>query len=299
MRAGLSLALAAALAWPAGARAQTSSTFPFPPWHARAAAVGGAGVAARGLEFTVLNPAGLEGARGAQFSFHEAPAGSNDGLVTLAYGDGWGTASLAFQRRDWGAVAEELGLDDLSAGEQAIRLGYARSLPGTGLTVGAAVSRLDSDYLGVRTGGWAVDAGLQGELVAGLRGGVSVIHAGSLTNDEGEEVTVPGRLRAGTAFTRPAGPLAVTVLADVGSPLEGDRTLDAHLGSEVRYSRSAFAGTVRAGWKSLGNPYGAGEAERAWSFGGGIALGRIRADVARTTGGSLEDETFISLSLTW
>ncbi len=295
------LAVLAALAggFPASAQDQAASaTFPFPPWHARAAALGGAGTAEAGLEFTVANPAALAGARGAQFSFHEAPAGSDDGLIALASGGRWGTASLLFQRRDWGAVARELGLDDLSAGEQAIRLGYARAL-GRVVTVGAAVSRLDSDYLGVRTGGWAVDAGVQARLAAGVRAGASIVHAGRLTNDEGEEVRVGGRARAGVSLARPAGPVTVAVLADAATPLRGERTVDAHLGSELRYARGAAGATLRGGWRSLGNPYGAGDAEQAWSFGAGLALGRIRLDLARTAGGSLDDETFVSLSLSW
>lgn len=299
MRAALCAAVLAALAAGTRAHAQAASgTFPFPPWHAGAAAVGGAGTAARGLEFTAVNPAALDGVRGAQFSHHDSPAGSQDGAIVLAHGGAWGTVSLAFQRRDWGAVAEDLGLADLSAGEQAVRVAYARPLASR-VSVGAAVSRLDSDYLGVRAGGWALDAGVQANAGAGLRLGAALVHAGRLRNDEEEEVRIPSRVRAGGAWTRPAGPVAVTLLADAAMPMEGERTADLHLGSEARYARAALTASLRGGWRSLGNPYGAGDAERAWSFGGGMALGRIRADVARTVGGSLDDETFLSLSLSW
>jgi hypothetical protein len=298
MKAALLALCALAAVAPEVSAQTTSTTFPFPPWHARTAGLGGVGAALGGLEFGGLNPAAYAAARGAQFSHHQSAAESQDGALSLAHGGEWGTISLSLQRRDWGAVAADLGLDDLSAGEQSLSVGYAARLAGPRLSFGAAVFRLDTDYLGVRSSGWALDAGIQARPGAGVQLGAALTHAGRLENDEGEEIRLPTRARVGAAWTARRGALALTTAADAAALLRASG-VDLHLGSEATYARGAVAGAVRAGWRTLANPYGAGYNEGSWSVGAGAALGRIRADVARTTSGSLEDETFLSLSFSW
>jgi hypothetical protein len=249
------------------------------------------------MEYAVLNPASLAGARGAQFSRHNSAAGSKDDLIALAHTGRWGTVGVTFQRRDWGEVARDLGLDDLSAGEQDVSMGYARSVGR--FRAGAAVGRLDTDYLGVRAGGWAVDAGVQADAGRGIRLGTALIHAGRLENDEGQEVRLPTRVRSGGAWTVARSSLELTATGDVALPVEGGADPDFHAGAEGGYQRAGMSVVLRAGWRSLGNPYGAGEAEQNWTFGAGASFGRIRADLARAVRGSFEDETFLSLSVVW
>lgn len=301
MRARAAAAVIASLvASPCASFAQgevVSSTFPFPAWHAAPAAEGGAGSARPGMEYAVLNPAALAGARGGQFSRHDSPAGSDDNLITLAHTGRWGTLGVTFQRRDWGEVARDLGLDDLSAGEQDISVGYARVLGQ--FRAGVSVARLDTDYLGVRAGGWGVDVGMQADAGRGLRVGAAMIHAGRLENDEGDPVRLPARVRSGGSWTLTRSALAVTTSGDVAVPLEGKRDPDLHAGVQAGYGRGSLGAVLRTGWRSLGNPYGAGEAEKNWTFGGGVSFGKLRADLARAVGGSLDDETFLSLSVGW
>ncbi len=280
------------------APAQAPSTFPFDAWNARAAALGGAGTAGAGLEFSSANPAAVAGARGGQFSRHASPGDATDSNLSVALGGrAWGTVELSFRRRDWGEVAKDLGLEDLTAGEQSVGLGYALRLAGGRVALGASAARLDADYLGARSSGWAFDVGAQASPGRGTRVGVSLLHAGSMSG-EGDTADLPTQLRGGVGWAGRVRSLELAALADAGLPRSGSG-MDLHAGVEAGYSAGPVRASGRAGWRSLGNPYGDGSAERSWSVGGGAEIARVRFDVAQALGGTLGDETFLSLSVRW
>ena len=286
------------LAYASRAHAQESSAFPFEGWHARAAALGGAGVALQGLEFTPLTPAAAAGHRGTQLSRHLSPADAEDTGLAVAHSGRFGTVSLLFRRRDWGEVAKDLGLEDLSAGEQAVGFGYAHTLAGDRVRFGVSAARLDTDYLGARSSGWALDAGVQARAGAGITVGAALLHAGRITDDEDERVTLPTQVRGGAAWNGQLRGLGLTVAADAAVPREGSGR-DLHAGAEARYTAGPLVVSGRGGFRSLGNPYGDDSSEQAWTVGGGAEFGRVRVDIAQAIGGTLGDETFLSLSLRW
>lgn len=293
MGAAVLLAATAAVA-----DAQTASTFPFEAWNAKAAALGGAGTAASGVEFAPLNPAALAGVSGAQISRHVGASDAEDIHADVATRTRFGTVAVSFRRRDWGRVAEELGLDDLTAGEQALGIAYAVA-PGVGrVSAGAAVSRVDTDYLGAKSGGWSVDAGARLALRRDLHVGGSLLHSGRMTDDADEPTKLPTQLRAGGGWTPKFGLVDALLLADVALPTGGEGS-DVHAGVGASADVGAVRVSTRAGWRSLGNPYGDDSSERSWSFGGGAGFGPIEVDLAHATGGTLGGETFLSLSIRW
>ncbi|HEX8692346.1 MAG TPA: hypothetical protein VF746_08015 [Longimicrobium sp.] len=284
------------------ARAQegaAASTFPFEAWNARTAALGGAGTALLGMEASPLNPAAAAGARGTQLSRHLAPSDAEDTHVSVAHGGRWGTLELTFRRRDWGKVAEDLGLDDLGAGEQAVGLGYSLALAGGRVAVGASAARLDTDYLGARSSGWALDAGAQASLGRGVRAGAALVHAGRMEGGEGEEVRLPTQVRTGLAWAGRARGAGLAAAADVALPTTGGGGADLHAGVEAAFDAGPVRLAGRGGWRSLANPYGDGGAERSWSLGAGAEVAGVRLDLAQALGGTLGDETFLTLSVRW
>jgi hypothetical protein len=146
-----------------------------------------------------------------------------------------------------------------------------------------------------------VDAGARAALGRGVSVGASLLRAGGLTaeGDDGERRTEHGaQLRGGAAWELRAAGVGWTALADVAAPIRGGDP-DLHAGLQGEAAAGPVRVSGRAGWRALGNPYGDGGRERAFTFGGGAEFARIRLDVAQAVGGTLGDETFVSLSVGW
>lgn len=299
---GVLLFLAASLVLPLSAAAQDEergeTSFPLAPWHARVVALGGAGAAIEGLEFLRLNPAAGAGQRGGHVSRRSSAVGAEDYDLALAHGGRWGTVVLHVRQRDWGEIAGDLGLDDLRATEQAGGLSYALSTAGGRVGLGVSLLRLEADYLGARSSGWALDLG--GRLVAG-RGislGVALLRASrGLAGPHGRS-PLPTRARTGLAWQgEVVSRTKVVVLADAAMPLAWEAP-EVSAGVELAHTVGPVTGLGRAGWHGWPSRPAVGGGH-VWGAGGGIAFGALRADIGYILGGVLGNETSLSLSLRW
>lgn len=287
--------------WARAQRDRAESTFPFEPWNAQAVAVGGAGVAAGGLAFLAVNPAAAAGRRTALVSYRRSPAGLRDYAVELAHRWSWGTLALAVRRRDWGEVASDLGLGDLTAGEQSLGAGYAHELLGGRLRWGVALSRLNQDFLGNRAGGWAADVGVQASLAGGLRAGAALLHMGEGMEASGSRDAgrLPSRARAGAEWQGRLGSFRVVALSDVAVPLRRYSGLDLHVGMALDYGAGPLVAGGRAGWRALADSHGTGRNETAVSFGGALGLGPVGVEIATAPRGAIGTDLVVSLSARW
>ncbi len=296
----LGLALAGACSAVAGAAAQRAeSNFPLEPLHARPVALGGAGVALRGAEFSLLNPAASAGTRGAELSHRASPIGARDYAIALAAGAHWGTIRMAARRRDWGQIAADLGLTDLTVGEQSLSLAYAGRAVRERLGWGVSFARLDANYLDSRTATWAMDAGAQGVLGRGFSLGLSLLHAGRGFAGDSGPAALPARLRPGVAWQGKVRGLRVATALDLPTRLALDSPPDVHAGLEVGGAWGPAKAAIRSGYRSLLNRDAGGSRQGAWGLGGGLNVGRIAVDIAYTFGVVFGDERFVSLSIRW
>lgn len=280
-----------------GARAE--SNFPFEPLHASTVALGGAGAALQGMAFSSLNPAASAGERGAEASHRASPIGARDYLISVGHGGGWGTVRATARRRDWGQIARDLGLPDLTVGEQTVAVTFADRAAGDRLAWGVSLARLDADYLGARTGTWSMDVGTQVRLPRGVRIGAGVLHLGNgFRGDEGRS-PLPTRLRPGVAWQGRIWRLQLAAAVDLAVPPAFDSPPDVHTGAEVHHTTGPVTGALRAGYRSLVNRDGSGSRRGDLALGGGLRIGWIAADIAYSFGAVFGDERFVSLSVIW
>jgi len=294
-----SLLVVCSLPTSAAAQERTESSFPFEPLNAWAVALGGAGAGKHGAAFSSLNPAALAGERGAELSHRASPIGTRDYAIAAGHAGRWGTLRIAARRRDWGEIAQDLGIEGLTAGEQSIALTVADRVIRGRAAWGLSLARLDADYLGSRSGTWAADAGAQVYLGRGFGVGVALLHAGKGFENEGGRAPLPTRIRPGVAWEGRLGPLHLATAGDLPVPLALDSPPDMHAGVEVGGTWGPVTGAARAGYRSLVNRDGSASRQGAWTLGGGIRLGRIAVDIAYTFGIVFGDERFVSLSLHW
>jgi hypothetical protein len=99
---------------------------------------------------------------------------------------------------------------------------------------GVALARLDANYLGARTGTWAVDAGAQAVMGRGFSLGIALLHAGRGFESDGGRAPLPTRIRPGAAWQGRLGRLHAAVVADVPVPARLDSPPDLHTGVELR-----------------------------------------------------------------
>ena len=288
-----------ALAVLLGQGQRAESVFPFEPVHAWPVALGGAGVALRGAQFSLLNPAASAGERAAEISHRASPIGAEDYAISVDFGGHWGTIRLAALRRDWGEIARDLGLDGVTAGEQSVSLAFAGPAIGKRFTWGLSLARLDANYVGSRTGTWALDGGGQGLLGRGFSFGVAVLHAGRGFESEGGRAPLPTRIRPGGAWQGRLGRLHAVLAADLPVPASFDSPPDLHTGVELGGTWGRVSAATRGGFSSLANRDGSGSRQGVWALGGGIGMGPIAADIAYAFGAVFGDERFVSLTIRW
>lgn len=275
------------------------STFPFEPVHACPVGLGGGGVALGGAQFSLLNPAAPVGAQAADISHRTSPIGARDYAISLGFGGLWGTIHVAARRRDWGEIARDLGLNDLTAGEQSLSISFARPIIRKNLTGGVSVSRLDANYLGVRTGTWAFNAGAQAAIGRGFTLGIALLQAGLGFDSQGGRAPLPTRIRPGAAWKGRLSRLQLTAVADVPVPTHFDSPPDLHAGVELRGTWGSMSAATRAGYRSLAHRDGSGSSQGDWALGGGISMGPVAADVAYSFGAVFGNDRFISLTVRW
>lgn len=283
----------------ASGQARAESGFPFEALRARAVALGGAGGAAAGWDFGALNPAAVAGERGAELSHRASPTGATDLAISIGHGNERGSVRLTFRRRDWGRIAGDLGLNDLTVGEQAVSLTVADQLGRGPLRWGLSVAKLDADYLGARTGTWGTDLGAQVHVGAGLRAGLALLHAGRGFPTQGERAPLPMRIRPSAAWTAGIGSLEMLAAVDVAMPPTLDAPSDLHAGVEIRSDVGTLTFAGRGGYSSLADRDGSGTRRGTVGLGAGVGIGPVAADFAFTFGTVLGDERFISLSFRW
>lgn len=282
------------------ARAQgAESSFPLEPLHASAVGLGAAGVAVRGAPFFSLNPAATAQVRGVELSHWTSPTGARDVAFALGHGSAWGTVRLAVRRRTWGSIAGDLGLTDLTVGEQSIVMGFARRELHERLNWGLSFGRLDADYLGTRQHAWSVDLGAQANAGHGFLIGLSILHLGTDFQTDGTAIPLPTRIRPGIAWERQTRQLRVLAAADVPFAIASDVPSDFHAGAEVGGTWGTLNAMIRGGYQSLADRDGGASRQGKWSVGGGLRVLQIRADVAYVLGGVFGPERFLSLSLHW
>ncbi len=296
----LGLALVGACSAAAAAPAQrTESNFPLEPLHAWPVALGGAGVALRGAEFSLINPAALAGTHGAELSHRASPIGAREYAISVAVGGHWGTIHMAARRRDWGEIAADLGLSDLTVGEQSLSLAYAGRAIHNRLGFGVSFARLDANYLDARTATWAMDAGVQGVVGRGFSLGLALLHAGRGFSGDSGPAPLPARLRPGVAWQGKVRSLRVATALDLPVRSALDAPPDVHAGLEVGGTWGPAKAAVRTGYRSLVNRDAGGSRQGAWALGGGLNVRRIAVDIAYTFGVVFGDERFVSLSIRW
>jgi len=278
---------------------KAESNFPFEALHAWPVALGGAGAGLHGAQFSLLNPAAIVGDHAAEVSHRATPIGARDYAISVSFSGLWGTIHVGARRRDWGAIARDLGLYDLTAGEQSVSVGFARSIGGNRVTWGASLARLDANYLGARTGTWAFDGGTQAVVGRGFSLGIAVLQAGRGFESETGRAPLPTRLRPGAAWQGQIGKLHLTAAGDVPFSLHRDAKPDVHMGLELRATWGSVSAASRAGYRSLANRDGSGTREGTWALGGGLSMGPVAADVAYAFGAVFGDERFISLTVRW
>ena len=296
---GLALLVLCSPAALAATQGRAESGFPFDPVHARAVALGGVGAALPGVAFSFLNPAALAGERGAEVSHRASPTGARDYLISVGHGGAWGTIRLTARRRDWGEIARDLGVDGLTAGEQSVALTLAKTVARGRLAWGASIARLDADYVGAKTGTWAMDLGAQAQVGRGFALGVSLLHAGSGFSGGNGRAPLPRRIRSGAAWEGRVGRLELGAAADLAMSPAFDSPPDLHGGAEVGGTWGAVTGALRGGYRSLVNRDGSGSRQGAWALGGGLRFARVAADVAYTFGAVFGEDRFISLTIRW
>jgi len=280
-----------------GGRAESS--FPFEPVHAWPVALGGAGVALGGAQFSVLNPAASSGEHAAEISHRASPIGARDYAISVGFGGLWGTIQVAARRRDWGEIASDLGLNDLTAGEQSLSISFARQIIHQKVAWGVSIDRLEANYLGARTGTWAFSAGGQATIGRGFALGLALLQAGPGFQSEGGRAPLPTRIRPGVAWQGRVSRVQVTAAADVPVPARLDSPPDLHTGVELRGTWGPVTAATRAGLRSLANRDGAGSRQTAWALGGGISMGPVAADIAYSFGAVFGEDRFISLTVRW
>lgn len=279
---------------------RAESTFPFDPWNARAVALAGAGAGSVGLAFLGVNPAAVAGERSAVASYRSSPAGLRDYGIEAAQSLEWGTLAFAIRRRDWGEVAGDLGLSDLTAGEQALAVAYANEVLRGRVRLGLALSRLDQDFLGNRTGGWAVDLGAQGYVGWGFQLGASALHLGEgLGEGTGEAAPLPSRFRGSVSWVSRMNRLNLAAVSDVAIPFRSGPGVDLLLGLGVDYAVGDLTAGARAGWFSLGDRYGTGSSEKSLSFGGTVGVGPVGVEIATAPRGVIGSDLVVSLTARW
>lgn len=206
---------------------------------------------------------------------------------------------MAARRRDWGEIARDLGLDDLTAGEQSVSLAFAGPAIRERLLWGVSLARLDANYVGARTGGWAADAGTQAVIGRGFSVGVSLLHAGRGFESDGGRAPLPTRIRPGAAWEGRLGRLRLAAATDLPVPVGLDSPPDVHTGVEFRGTWGPVNAATRVGYRSLVNRDGTGSRNGAWALGGGLRFARVAADIAYSFGAVFGDERFISLTVRW
>lgn len=294
--AGLGTLLVSGLCGQAYAQERRAeSTFPFEPWNARAVALGDAGVAAEGAEFTAVNPAAAASERTGALSYRSSPAGLRDYAVEIAHTLSLGSIGLAIRRRDWGEVAADLGLEGLTAGEQSISVTYANHLLSGRVRGGVSVSRLDVDLLGSRSGGWSFDVGAQATVSRGFRVGASFLHLGE---DLGG-APLPGRVRGGFSWASRIRPLNLVAAADVAAPTDFASSPDFHFGLTLRSEAGLLDAEARAGWRILADRHGSGSGDSRLTLGGALGVGPVRAGIATASRGPIGRDFVVSLSAFW
>jgi len=281
------------------AQARAESSFPFEPVHAWPVALGGAGVALSGAQFGLLNPAAASGEHAAEISHRASPIGARDYAISVGSGGPWGTIRVAARRRDWGEIARDLGLNDLTAGEQALSIAFARPIVRQRIAWGVSIDRLDANYLGARTGTWAFSAGAQATIGGGFALGVALLQAGPGFESAGGRAPLPTRIRPGVAWHGRVSRLQLTAAADLPVPARLDSPPDLHTGVELRGTWGPVSAATRGGFRSLANRDGGGSRQASWALGGGISMGPVAADVAYEFGAVFGDERFISLTVRW
>jgi len=287
---------------PLGVTAQggtAESGFPFEPVHAWPVGLGGAGVALGGSQFSLLNPAAPVGEHAAEISHRASPIGARDYAISVGFGGHWGTVQVAARRRDWGEIARDLGLNDLTAGEQSLSVSFARPIVSGKVRWGISLARLDANYVGARTGTWAFDGGAQATIGRGFTLGVAVLQAGRGFESDGGRAPLPTRIRPGAAWQGRLGNLQLTAAADLPFSVRFDSPPDVHTGVELRGAWGPVSAATRAGYRSLANRDGSGSRQGLWALGGGISMGPIAADIAYAFGAVFGDERFISLTVHW
>jgi hypothetical protein len=255
-------------------------------------------VALGGAQFSILNPAAAAGEHAAEISHRASPFGARDYAISVGSGGRWGTIQVAARRRDWGEIASDLGLNDLTAGEQSLSISFARPIIRHRLMWGVSVDRLDANYLGARTSAWAFNTGAQATIGGGFALGIALLQAGPGFRSDGGRAPLPTRIRPGVAWQGRLGRLQLTAAADLPVPTRLDSPPDLHIGVELRGTWGPVSAATRGGFRSLANRDG-GSRQPAWALGGGVSMGPVTADVAYAFGAVFGDERFISLTVRW
>jgi hypothetical protein len=279
--------------------ARAESQFPFDVVHALPVALGGAGAALRGAQFALLNPATPVDERAAEISHRASPMGARDYAISMGFGGGWGTMQIVARRRDWGQVANDLGLDDLTVGEQSISVAFARASFRKSGSWGVSVSRLDANYVGARTGTWAFNAGTRAAIGRGFSLGAAWLHAGSGFQSESGRAPLPTRIRPGAAWQGRSGHLQLAAAADLPFSPRFDSPPDVHVGVEFSAAWGPVSAAMRTGYRSLRNRDATAPAVNTWSLGGGVHIGPVAADIAYSFGTVFGEERYISLMVRW
>ncbi len=300
-RATSALTLFALAAWTSpratAAQGRAESGFPFDPMQARAIGLGGAGAALRSPPFYYLNPAALADNRGAELDHRTSPLGTRDYAISVGHGGRWGALRITARRRDWGELAQDLGLSGVTAGERSVSLAFARKGFQQRVAWGFSVGRLDADYVGARTGTWSLDLGTQARVGGGLAVGLALLHAGRGFATEAGRAPLPTRIRPGAAWEGQLGKVRLVSAVDVAVPVRTGAGVDMNTGVEVSGTWGSASAASRVGYRSIANPDGSRQG--SWALGGGVTLGPLGVDIAYTFGLVFGNERFTSLVVRW
>jgi hypothetical protein len=243
MRSYLTLLAAALLAVPAAplpAQGPGTAASEVLQLHAgtRAAALAGAYVAAGGdADVIFYNPAGLGGligAAGLSYQRHvmDVNLGSAAGATRvgrfvvgagIVYLDAGEEPVLIPDENFGGERGIETG-ETVAARESAVRLSAGMPLAAGRVFVGAGVGVALSELGGENRSGALLDLGVQGRLVPGVRGGLSLRNLGSMSGAGAEPAPLPSEARLGLDASMAPGILRLRLLADLVARLRESTT---------------------------------------------------------------------------
>lgn len=289
--------LLAALLWAGPVLAQSTPRqldFPIYPFGA-VVALGGAGTAWGHDAAGSLNPATLLVAPRLGIYHYEGftDYGGNQLAASVIF---WGRVAVgaSVRRLGWDKVIEDdLGIpaDGLQTGD-ALYTGTVALSPVRAVQVGAAVSRLVSDNLGVRISATSWSVGALVRYARRGRVGLALLHAGAPARGAGDErYALPSVVRAGVSHDLGG---ALTMVFDAGSPTHAPDAWTAHAGVEWR--APAFI-VLRAGVESV-TASNAVERDTRIASGLGLVVGPLAISLTTRFGGIAgSQEWFVGLDV--